>query len=74
MYRPSPAMKREKMFLARVELLPVTFRSHTVTDKCKISIMIASYGIIDHSNYTFVCDNIHTLSQYNTRNELAHSF
>ena len=32
MYRPSPAMKREKMFLARVELLPATSRSHTVTD------------------------------------------
>ena len=39
-------MKREKMFLARVELLPVTFRSHTVTDKCKISIIYNDIGII----------------------------
>ena len=46
MYRPSPAMKREKMFLARVELLPVTFRSHTVTDKCKISIMIGTLFLL----------------------------
>ena len=38
MYCPSPAMKRKKLFLARVEWLPVTSRSH----KCKISIMILS--------------------------------
>ena len=31
------ALKRKKMFLARVEWLPVTSRTH-VTDKCKISI------------------------------------
>ena len=35
------ALKRKKMFLARVEWLPLTFRSHTRTHKCKISIMIA---------------------------------
>ena len=43
MYRPSPAMKRKKFFLARVERLPVTSRSHVtdrLTDKCKISIMM----------------------------------
>ena len=47
MYRPSAAMNRreEIIFLARVEWLPVTSRSHgrhitDVTDKCKISIMI----------------------------------
>ena len=34
------ALKRKKMFLARVEWLPVTSRSHGQTDKCKISIMI----------------------------------
>ena len=34
------ALKRKKMFLAQVEWLPVTSRSHTVTDKCKISIMM----------------------------------
>ena len=41
------ALKRKKMFLARVEWLPVTSRSHrqtslthSLTDKCKISIMI----------------------------------
>ena len=37
------ALKRKKMFLARVEWLPVTSRSHVtdrLTDKCKISIMI----------------------------------
>ena len=36
------ALKRKKMFLARVEWLPVTSRSHVTsqTDKCKISIMI----------------------------------
>ena len=31
------ALKRKKMFLARVEWLPVTSRSHGQTDKCKIS-------------------------------------
>ena len=37
------ALKRKKMFLARVEWLPVTSCSHVtdrLTDKCKISIMI----------------------------------
>ena len=36
------ALKRKKMFLAPVEWLPVTSRSHVTsqTDKCKISIMI----------------------------------
>ena len=37
------ALKRKKMFLARVVWLPVTSRSHrqtSLTDKCKISIMI----------------------------------
>ena len=36
------ALKRKKMFLARVEWLPVTSRSHVTsqTDKSKISIMI----------------------------------
>ena len=37
------ALKRKKMFLARVEWLPVTSRYHTGTsrtDKCKISIMM----------------------------------
>ena len=34
------ALKRKEMFLARVEWLPVTSRSHGQTDKCKISIMI----------------------------------
>ena len=31
-YRPSPAMKRKKCSLARVEWLPVTFRSHGRTN------------------------------------------
>ena len=44
MYCPGPAMKRKKLFLARVEWLPVTSRSHTVTDKCKISILIILYS------------------------------
>ena len=41
------ALKRKKMFIARVEWLPVTSRSHVTdghhrqTDKCKLSIMIA---------------------------------
>ena len=43
------ALKRNKMFLARVEWLPLTFRSHTRTHKCKISIMIILY---DHHNLT----------------------
>ena len=30
-YCPSPAMNREKLFLARVEWIPVTSSSHTVT-------------------------------------------
>ena len=32
--------KEKEVFLARVEWLPVTSRSHGRTDKCKISIMI----------------------------------
>ena len=44
MYRPSPVMKRKKVFLARVEWLPVTSHSHgqiVVTNRqCKISIMM----------------------------------
>ena len=44
MYCSSPAIKRDKCVLAWVELLLVTSRSHTVTDrrtdKCKISIMM----------------------------------
>ena len=33
------------MFLARVEWLPVTSRSHSLTDKCKISIVIYSVDV-----------------------------
>ena len=48
MYRPSPAMKRKKMFLARIEWLPVTSRSHDTSqsDKSKISIMMYEHNSI----------------------------
>ena len=38
------------MFLARVERLPVTSRSHVtdVTDKCKISIMMCCGVVVHH--------------------------
>ena len=45
------ALKRKKMFLARVEWLPVTSRSHVTsqTDKSKISIMILLKPCFSHA-------------------------
>ena len=47
------------MFLARVEWLPVTSRSHghhitDVTDKCKISIMIVHCRFVDYVGFALI--------------------
>ena len=46
------------MFLARVEWLPVTSRTHvthSLTDKCKISIMIFNAKFYTVEKFTFTC-------------------
>ena len=78
MYRPSPAIKRKNVFSSgRMASRDLPDSRHSLTDKCKISMIIDIYGMMIHfgphnsyhhyTNLTFVCDVTSVTGSHSTR-------